>query len=249
MSPDRFPPLPAETARQLLNTIAGYEPDWLLILPYVPHEERGFWLSILAIASELLVIPGKVSTPLLGDVRLQWWREALDEVFGETPVRRHPVVEALDRAMRGRPAAADRLRAAIDGMQPFLTPDDETSLDRAMGVRKAIFDPLAEELGANGGGEAFALHALARSSADRSLAPGPEGVEAPRSRFSRGLASHPELGSQLAEAIRNAKARRSDDPASLLLALLKTESGQVKRIDNPLHQRWAIFRAAIMGRS
>lgn len=36
------------------------------------------------------------------EIRLTWWREALDEVFAGAKPRRHPVVEALAEAIRRR---------------------------------------------------------------------------------------------------------------------------------------------------
>lgn len=33
--------------------------------------------------------------PLVQEIRLTWWAEAIDEVFADRPPRRHPVVEAL----------------------------------------------------------------------------------------------------------------------------------------------------------
>ena len=40
--------------------------------------------------------------PLVQEIRLTWWREAVDEIFAAGPIRRHPVVEALAQAIRRR---------------------------------------------------------------------------------------------------------------------------------------------------
>ena len=42
----------------------------------------------------------RVSTPVLGQIRLQWWREAVAAAFAEGPVRRHEVAEPLALAIR-----------------------------------------------------------------------------------------------------------------------------------------------------
>jgi phytoene synthase len=41
-----------------------------------------------------------VREPLLGRIRLQWWREAIDEIYRGGPVRRHEIVQPLAEAIR-----------------------------------------------------------------------------------------------------------------------------------------------------
>jgi phytoene synthase len=48
------------------------------------------------------------------EIRLTWWREALDEVFAGRPPRRHPVVEALAEAVRRRALPQPPLEAMIE---------------------------------------------------------------------------------------------------------------------------------------
>jgi len=54
------------------------------------------------------------SNPLLAEIRLTWWREALDEIFGGRPVRRHPTAEALAIAVRRHGLPREPLEAMID---------------------------------------------------------------------------------------------------------------------------------------
>jgi phytoene synthase len=63
--------------------------------------------------------------PLVQEIRLTWWREALDEVFAAGPIRRHPVVEAVAQAIRRRDlphatfeAMVEARIAAIEGPRP-----------------------------------------------------------------------------------------------------------------------------------
>ena len=53
-----------------------------------------------------------VSEPILGQIRLQWWRDALDEIYAGKKPRRHEVVEPLAEAVLG--CGLDR--ALLDGM-------------------------------------------------------------------------------------------------------------------------------------
>src|SRR5690606_6527762 len=41
-----------------------------------------------------------ICEPMLGLIRRQWWREALEGIYGDGPVRRHPVAEALAATVR-----------------------------------------------------------------------------------------------------------------------------------------------------
>jgi phytoene synthase len=55
------------------------------------------------------------SNALLAEIRLTWWREALDEIFAGGPVRRHPTALALGEAVRRRGLPRELLEAMIDG--------------------------------------------------------------------------------------------------------------------------------------
>ena len=48
------------------------------------------------------------------EIRLTWWREALDEIFAGQPVRSHPVVEALAQTIRRRDLPAAPFEAMIE---------------------------------------------------------------------------------------------------------------------------------------
>ncbi|MCQ8185130.1 squalene/phytoene synthase family protein [Parvularcula maris] len=146
MKPDAFAPLTEAQASYLLELVEGLEPDWLLPLPYVPGEGRGAWLSILGFAAEVIASPARVSNGMLGRIRLQWWREALEEVFGSAPVRQHPVVEALSVSLSDHPAKdelQDGLGKLVDGLEPFLEPGEDRSVAESLENRRGIYVPLS----------------------------------------------------------------------------------------------------------
>ena len=83
------------TCRQLL---AARDRDLLLSSNYANAGDRPRLVALFAFMTELRRIPSLVSEPGLGEIRLQWWREALDEILaGKTP-RAHPVVLALSQS-------------------------------------------------------------------------------------------------------------------------------------------------------
>ncbi len=73
--------------------------DRFLCAAYAPPAEREGLLALYAFNLEIAQIREHVREPMLGQVRLQWWRETLDRIGdGEEPS--HPAAAALAAAMR-----------------------------------------------------------------------------------------------------------------------------------------------------
>ncbi len=66
---------------------------WLATL-FAPADRRKRLQAIHAFALEIAEIPGKVTQPLLGEMRLRWWSDAL-AAAEEGASRAHPVLDAL----------------------------------------------------------------------------------------------------------------------------------------------------------
>ena len=109
--------------------------DRYLSALFAPIEKRADVFAVIAFGCELAATPRKVSEPMLGEIRLQWWREAIDEVFAGTP-RKHPVVEALSEAVARRSLARTELEQVVDAHTGALYDDTPTDL----GARGATAD-------------------------------------------------------------------------------------------------------------
>ncbi|MEM1315339.1 MAG: squalene/phytoene synthase family protein, partial [Pseudomonadota bacterium] len=70
--------------------------------------------ALYAFNVEIARIPSVVSEPMLGEIRLQWWRDALEEVFAGKPPRRHEVVEPLAETIRAAALPRDHFEALLD---------------------------------------------------------------------------------------------------------------------------------------
>ncbi len=70
---------------------------WLTAL-FAPADDRRGLMALYALNLELAKSWEAVSEPLLGEIRLQWWREAVDGAFAGTP-RTEPVTQALAAAI------------------------------------------------------------------------------------------------------------------------------------------------------
>lgn len=93
------------------------DPERFLTALLAPPDRREDLFALYAFNHEVAKTAEVVSEPILGQIRLQWWRESLDGIYAGTP-RRHYAVEPLARAIEraGLPRADfDRLIDARDG--------------------------------------------------------------------------------------------------------------------------------------
>jgi len=65
---------------------------------FAGEAQRASLFALYAFNLEIAKTRESVSEPMLGEIRLQWWREAIDEIYEGRP-RRHEVVEALATAI------------------------------------------------------------------------------------------------------------------------------------------------------
>ena len=80
--------------------------DRWLAARYAPPPLRRRLTALYAFHGELRSIPGRVTEPALGEIRVQWHRDALAELRDGKRPRAHPVIEEV--------AAADIADAAFD---------------------------------------------------------------------------------------------------------------------------------------
>jgi phytoene synthase len=66
---------------------------WLAAL-FAPAERRKHLHALHAFALEVAEVPNRVTQPLLGEMRLRWWADAI-EAGSEGGARAHPVADAL----------------------------------------------------------------------------------------------------------------------------------------------------------
>ena len=71
-------------------------------------------IALYAYDHELARAPKVASNALLGEIRLTWWREMLDEAFEGRPVRAHPTAQALAAVIARHGLPREPLEAMID---------------------------------------------------------------------------------------------------------------------------------------
>jgi len=93
--------------------VKAHDRDRYVATLFAPEPYRSQLFSLQAFNVELSRIAGLVTEPMLGEVRLQWWRDALDQLeHGER--LGHPVADCLGDVMRARNLPKMQLLGLID---------------------------------------------------------------------------------------------------------------------------------------
>lgn len=147
-------------ADDLLAALRNHDRDRWLVALFAPEPARGDLAALAAFNWEIARIRDAVSEPLLGEIRLQWWREALDGIYAGAP-RAHPVCEALARAVARARLPRSPFDRLIDARARDLTDDAFADMDVLATHAEATSAPLIELAFAALGGpvEAAALEA------------------------------------------------------------------------------------------
>ena len=106
------------------------DPDrWLASRFISDAQARADVIVLYAVNYELSRAAEVASQPLVGEMRLAWWREVLDEIDEGRSVRRHPAAIALAEVARRRGLERAGLEALIDGrlreLEPWPLGEDE----------------------------------------------------------------------------------------------------------------------------
>ncbi|RKQ73018.1 phytoene/squalene synthase family protein [Oceanibaculum indicum] len=154
--------------------VRRHDPERFLTCLFAPADRREALFALYAFNQEVAKTRAIVSEPLLGEIRLTWWREAIAEIYEGTP-RQHAVVQALAEAVQAYSlprAPFDRLiEARGQDLQPEPPADLQALLDYADGTAGTLTDLCLSALGgveqqagiARAAGTAVALTGLLRA--------------------------------------------------------------------------------------
>ena len=132
MDEDASPP-----ADDLDALVARVDPDrWLSSRLIADPHERADVIALYAYDHELARAPKVASNALLGEIRLAWWREVLDEAYGAGPVRRHPTAAALANVITRRDLPRAPLEGMIDARYRELDPEPLTEEEAVLLARE-----------------------------------------------------------------------------------------------------------------
>jgi phytoene synthase len=162
------PDIPGPNDDDLEGLVRRVDPDRWLSSRFIGDSKlRADVVALYAFDHELARAPRVASNALLGEIRLTWWREALEEIFSGGPVRHHPAAQALAQAVGRRGLTREALETLIDARYRELDPAPMTEpelLDWARDtgglvaqLAAQILDPKTEAKMALAGGSAWAL--------------------------------------------------------------------------------------------
>jgi NADH dehydrogenase [ubiquinone] 1 alpha subcomplex assembly factor 6 len=96
------------------------DPDRFLMSLFAPADRRESLWAVLAFNLEVAKTRERVREPVLGQIRLQWWRDAVSEIFAGMP-REHAVVTALAKAAATRGLSRVAMQKLIDARETDLS--------------------------------------------------------------------------------------------------------------------------------
>ena len=126
----------------LIDAARAGEPERYLAALLAPAQAREALLAIAAFAAELRRIPAAVSDPMIGEIRLQWWRDALATATASG----HPVADAVVAAIDRHRLPPALFLAAIEARSFDIYPDpmpDEAAFDGYLGKTEGVLFELA----------------------------------------------------------------------------------------------------------
>lgn len=90
----------SQSLSPLARLVRQHDRDRFLTTLFAPASRRDALLALYAFNYEIAKTREVVSEPVLGQIRLQWWRESLDAIYAGEPARQHEVVAPLAAAIR-----------------------------------------------------------------------------------------------------------------------------------------------------
>ncbi len=108
--------------------VERHDRDRYLASLFAPEAEREQLFALYAFNHEVAKTAEVVSEPMLGQIRLQWWRESLEGIYSGSP-RQHEVVVPLARAIEAKGLQRDLLEQVIDAREFDLEGEPPADLD------------------------------------------------------------------------------------------------------------------------
>lgn len=160
-------------AEDLDSTVHQQSPDRWLSSRFVADETaRADLIALYALDHELTRIPKIVTDPLMGEIRMTWWIEGLEEIAAGKIVRPHAVLQAISASKLPAEALAALAEARLGDLDEQKTGDalvrhiDATEgLIMALAARRLSNDARAEHVT-----EAARAYALSRLGDDGATA-------------------------------------------------------------------------------
>jgi NADH dehydrogenase [ubiquinone] 1 alpha subcomplex assembly factor 6 len=112
----------------LAQSLRQHDRDRYLTTLFAAPERRVPLTALYAFNFEVAKTREVTREPLLGRIRLQWWRESIDAIYRGLPLRQHEVVEPLAAAIRRHDLTRCHFDRLIDAREGDLEDEPPVSL-------------------------------------------------------------------------------------------------------------------------
>lgn len=116
-----------EGAGYCLDQVRRFDRDRYLMTLFAPSARRGDLFALYAFNVEVARIRELVREPMMGAIRLQWWRDAIAEIYAGSE-RPHQVVQALAGAVRRHGLARRHFDRLLDAREQDMSPEPPADL-------------------------------------------------------------------------------------------------------------------------
>ena len=116
--------------------VRRHDPDRYRTALFAPAGRREALFILYAFNYEIARVRESVTAPMLGQIRLQWWREIIDAAYAGAAARRHEIAEPLTQVIRDFRLTRASLDRLIDAR--------ERDLDEAPPLTLAALEDYAE---------------------------------------------------------------------------------------------------------
>jgi NADH dehydrogenase [ubiquinone] 1 alpha subcomplex assembly factor 6 len=132
--------------------VRRHDRDRFQTVLFARGKDREALFALYAFNYEIARVREGVREPMLGQIRLQWWREAIEAAYAGAPPRRHEIAEAVSAAIRQKGLSRAPFDRLIDTRERDLDDTPFATLaalaDYAEGTSAALIELALEALGA-----------------------------------------------------------------------------------------------------
>src|ERR1700730_4628408 len=141
-----------ESALPLAALLRRHDRDRFQTALFAPAQRREALLALYAFNYEIARVREAVTQPMLGQIRLQWWREVLDAAYAGAPARQHPVAVPLSEVIYEFGLSREPFDRLLDTRERDLADEPPASLaaleDYAEGTSAPLVHLALQVLGA-----------------------------------------------------------------------------------------------------
>jgi phytoene synthase len=140
---EREPQILDEAAAYCAAELRRHDSDRYLTALFAPASRRVDLFALYAFNLEIARAREMVREPIMGRMRLQWWRDSIKDIYAGS-VRRHAIVEPLARAIALHKLPRATLDRLIDAREADMTDEPPADLPALIAYAEATASSLIE---------------------------------------------------------------------------------------------------------